>query len=41
MDSQRYVSIGDGNVYLAVNDPMDYFDVTLSDMILNDETALF
>lgn len=30
MDSQRYVSIGDGNVYLAVNDPMDYFDVTLS-----------
>ena len=41
MDSQRYVSIGDGNVYLAVNDPMDYFDVTLSDMILNDETPYF
>lgn len=29
MDSQRYVSIGDGNVYLAVNDPLDAFDLTL------------
>ncbi|RHR10043.1 DUF4340 domain-containing protein [Pseudoflavonifractor sp. AF19-9AC] len=41
MDSQRYVSIGDGNVYLATNDPLDYFDATLSDMILNDETPSF
>lgn len=38
MDSQRYVSIGDGNVYLATSDPMDYFDATLSDMILHDDT---
>ena len=41
MDSQRYVSLGDGNVYLATNDPLDYFDATLSDMILNDETPSF
>lgn len=41
MDSQRYVSIGDGNVYLVKNDPMDYFDVTISDMIRHDETPSF
>lgn len=41
MDSQRYVSTGDGNVYLAVNDPMDYYDVELSDLIDNDEVPLF
>lgn len=41
MDSQRYVSIGDGNVYLVKNDPMDYFDVTISDMIKHDETPSF
>ena len=41
MDTQRYVSIGDGNVYLATNDPLDYFNATLSDMILNDETPSF
>lgn len=38
MDSQRYVSIGDGNVYLAASDPMEQFEVTLSDMIQHDET---
>ena len=37
MDSQRYVSIGDGNVYLAANDPLEQFDAALSDMIDNDE----
>ena len=37
MDDQRYVSIGDGNVYLAVTDPMDTFAVELSDLIDNDE----
>ena len=37
MDSQRYVSIGDGNVYLVAEDPMNAFDAQLSDMILNDE----
>lgn len=36
MDSQRYVSIGDGNVYLVKNDPMDQFEVSISDMIQND-----
>ena len=37
MDDQRYVSIGDGNVYLAVTDPMDAFAVELPDLIDNDE----
>ena len=37
VDDQRYVSIGDGNVYLAVTDPMDAFAVELSDLIDNDE----
>lgn len=41
MDSERYVSIGDGNVYLVSEDPLDYFDVSLSDMIDNDETPSF
>lgn len=36
MDSERYVSIGDGNVYLAVNDPLDVFDATLSEVIKHD-----
>ena len=41
MDSKRYVSIGDGNVYLVPNDPLDRFDVGLRDMIDNDKTPLF
>ncbi len=41
MDSQRYVSIGDGNVYLAVSDPLDSFDLELSDMIAHDEVPSF
>lgn len=41
MDSQRYVSIGDGNVYLAAVDPMDYYDVELSDLIHHDDTPDF
>ena len=40
MDSQRYVSIGDGNVYLAGTDPLDYYDVELSDLILHDDTPI-
>ena len=36
MDSQRYVSIGDGNVYLVSSDPLDFFDVQLKDLLLND-----
>lgn len=37
MDEERYVSIGDGNVYLARHDPLDEFDVVLNDMIRHDE----
>ena len=37
MDEQRYVSVGDGNVYLVDNDPLDYFDGVLSDFIQDDE----
>ncbi len=37
MDSKRYVSIGDGNVYLVNNDPLDLFDTALNSMIDNDE----
>ena len=36
MDSQRYVSIGDGNAYLVAEDPLEDFDAVLSDMILDD-----
>ena len=38
MDEQRYVDIGDGNVYLVSEDPADYMAETLSDVILHDET---
>lgn len=41
MDSQRYVSLGDGNVYLVKHDPLDNFDVTLRDMIDHDEIPEF
>jgi hypothetical protein len=37
MDSERYVSIGDGNVYLVSTDPYDSFNVELSALIDNDE----
>ena len=38
MDAQRYVSTGDGKVYLAVSDPMELFSTELSRMIKNDVT---
>lgn len=41
MDSQRYLSIGDGNVYLVENDPLDDFTLVLSDMIDNDDIPVF
>lgn len=41
MDSQRYVSIGDGNVYLVKKDPFDYFEVTINDLIEHDRTPSF
>lgn len=41
MDEQRYIDIGDGNVYLVGEDPMDYISASLSDMILHDDTPGF
>lgn len=41
MDEERYVSIGDGNVYLAKVDPLDAFNVELKDMIQNDEALSY
>ena len=41
MDSQRYVDVGDGNVYLVKNDPKDLLKENLSDMICNDDTPGF
>lgn len=36
MDAQRYVSIGDGKVYLVREDPLERYDTTLRDMIQDD-----
>ena len=41
MDEQRYVSIGDGKVYLVTHDPLDEFDAVLRDMILDDTIPNF
>ncbi len=41
IDEERYVSIGDGNVYLVKDDPLDSFDIKLSDMILHDKIPEF
>lgn len=41
MDSERYVSIGDGNVYLVSEDPLEYFDAVLDDTMKHDETPSF
>ena len=41
MDEQRYIDIGDGNVYLVGEDPLDCVSDTLSDMILHDEIPSF
>lgn len=41
MDAQRYISIGDGNVYLVEEDPLDDFALALSDMIDNDDIPVF
>lgn len=38
MDEERYISIGDGNVYLVSTDPMENFGIKLDDMILHDKT---
>ena len=41
MDSERYVSIGDGNVYLVTNDPLEYYDAELSELIDHDDIPQF
>lgn len=41
MDQQRYASIGDGNVYLVVSDPIDKLNIDLEDLIKHDDTPLF
>ena len=37
VDGQRYVSFGQGVVYLAAEDPLEPYEATLSDCILNDQ----
>lgn len=41
MDEQRYVSLGDGKVYLVTHDPLDEFDAVLRDLIQNDTIPAF
>lgn len=41
MDSQRYVSIGDGNVYLVKTDPLDRLRIEIHDMIRHDKIPEF
>ena len=41
IDEQRYIDIGDGNVYLVSEDPIDYVSASLYDMILDDDTPGF
>lgn len=41
MDSERYVSVGDGNVYLVKTDPLDRFTVEISDLIRHDQIPEF
>lgn len=36
MDSQRYFSMGDGNVYLITTDPTDTLDIDFDDVMLHD-----
>ena len=41
LDDQRYVDIGDGNVYLTFHDPMMEFDTELKYLIQNDPAPYF
>lgn len=41
LDEQRYVDIGDGNVYLVGEDPANYVNNSLSSMILHDDAPGF
>lgn len=37
LDGQRYLSLGDGSVYLVNDDPLDYYGITLDDLLRDDE----
>lgn len=37
MDEERYVSVGDGKVYLVSHDPMEDYEIEIRDMIQHDE----
>lgn len=37
LDGQRYLSLGDGSVYLVNDDPLDYYAITLDDLLRDDE----
>ncbi len=41
VDGQRYVSFGEGTVYLAASDPLDAYGATLSDLIDQDESLSY
>ena len=41
LDAKRYLSIGDGNVYLVENDPLDAYSVNLQGLIENDKVPMF
>ena len=41
LDYQRYLSLGDGKVYLVNDDPMEYYKLTLDDLMLDDEIPAF
>ncbi len=41
IDEQRYVSVGDGNVYLIRQDPFRDFQIAYTDLIRNDEIPAF
>ena len=41
MDAQRYASLGDGNVYLLSHDPVEDFDIGLSNLIQQDQVPAF
>ena len=37
LDNQRYLSLGDGRVYLVNSDPMDYYGTTLEELLQDDD----
>ncbi len=41
LDEQRYMTMSDGKVYLLKEDPMDTFDLSVNDVIRNDETPAY